>query len=162
MKLFKAIGDHDGTGQVDEIAEFGKQLVEVQERLQRRPFFTALPPGDRNRYLNGSKAHLHSLEDIGSRCGIPVPVFRMFYLIWSTQAHGLPMSYHRMAADKRGAGVHCFVEESYTAMCLNLCAQLLVDSTAEMHELFRDFPAAQNPRPPVPGLLGKMLARAGQ
>jgi len=81
-------------------------------------------------------AYLHSLEEVASRAGIEVNEFRLIYKLFSSQVHGLPLSFYRMAEQNRGRGIHSESEEGYTVLAMDMATQILEAARAEMHALF--------------------------
>ena len=158
IRLFTTMDEMGGDGRA-QIETFESQLKEIRIRLGSNAHFMSLPKGQRTNHLNGSKSFLYPLENIGSRCGIKEADFRLFYQLWSTQAHGFPMAFYRMAENGRGRGVHSDQEEQYTSMCLSLCYQLLGDTTEEMRGLFSPLIRGTQIMPPsalITSLLGKI------
>ena len=109
-RLFEVIPSPDADSQV---AGFQAQADELRQRLNSNAHFISLAPGPRKKLLNGGDAYLYSLEEIGSRVGIEVEQFRMFYRMLSSQVHSLPLSFFRMDEGNRGRGVHSEFEESF-------------------------------------------------
>jgi hypothetical protein len=146
IKLFTTMGQLERNSEA-EVKTFKAQLSELHARLAVNPFFMDLSQGQRTSHLNGSKAYLYSLESIGARCGIQEDNFRLFYQLWSSQSHGLPLGFYRMATNGLGRGVHSSQEEMYTSMCLSLCYQLLQDASKNMRDLFKGWPPAKTIKP---------------
>lgn len=158
IKLFTTMAAMEPeAGNDAEIVSFQEKLAEVHQRLKGNAYFNTLPKGAQTAHLSGSKAYLHSLEEIGSRCGIDVPTFRLFYQLWSTHAHSLPMAFYRMAQHNSGRGVHSAHEERYSAMSLSLSYQLLNDAAVEMRALFRGVLEPESRATGASKLLGSLL-----
>lgn len=136
IKLFTNMSSmgHDYSS---EVVGFEGQLRPLQERLKKNAVFSALPKGIQTGHLNGSKAYMESLENIGIRCGIKTADFRLFYQLWSTQAHGLPLAFYRMASNGVGRGVHSKQEEFYTSLCLSICSQLINDAMGDYRGVWK-------------------------
>lgn len=120
----------------EQLAGFAEQRQELCDRLNSNAFFLAFEPGRRRKLLHGQTAYLHSLEDIGVRAGVDVHQFRLMYKLFSSQVHGLPLAYYRMAELNRGRGVHSESEEGYTSLCISFALTLLVQARDEMKTLF--------------------------
>lgn len=121
-----------------EIEGFKKQQIELGERLAENACFQAMPEGRRRQILNGKIAYLSPLEEIASRAQIKTQDFRVLYKLFSSQVHGFPLSFYRMAEQNRGRGIHSKSEEGYTTFCVSLAVQLLEASRSEMRILFGD------------------------
>lgn len=115
---------------------FSEQAEELRKRLRENKFFTGLPLKQQNKLINGGNAYLSSLEDIAARSGVDLHLFRLLYKLFSTQVHGLPMSFYRMGEQNRGRGVHSDAEEEYSSLCISFAVTLLVDARDEMKILF--------------------------
>lgn len=115
---------------------FGVQAEEIKARLLGNLFFVALPQKQRNKLINGGNAYLSSLEEIAVRAGVELNTFRWLYRLFSSQVHGLPLSFYRMADQNRGRGIHSESEEGYTLLCISFALTLLVQTRDEMQILF--------------------------
>jgi hypothetical protein len=122
----------------EELEGFGKQQDELRQRLAENHFFQNLETGLKKRILNGQVAYLHPLEEIARRAGIELNNFRLIYKLFSSQVHGLPLSFYRMAEQNRGRGVHSESEEGYTALSMEMATQLLEAAQLEMQGLFNE------------------------
>lgn len=115
---------------------FNEQREELRTRLVGNSFFGGLPQKERNKLLNGGNAYLSPLEEIAVRAGVELQTFRWLYKLFSSQVHGLPLSYYRMGEQNRGRGVHSESEEGYTSLCISFALTLLVATRDEMKTLF--------------------------
>lgn len=135
QRLFEVIPSPDAASQV---VGFQAQADELRQRLNSNAHFVSLAPGLRKKWLNGGDAYLCSLEEIGSRVGIEVGQFRMFYRMLSSQVHSLPLSFFRMDEGNRGRGVHSEFDESFVLLTLSFLCVLLAGSRDEMHRKFKN------------------------
>lgn len=137
---------HDCTGRINlfrdmpntekDLQGFLAQAEVVRSRLTENPFFMSLPSKQRNKLINGGNAYLSPLENIAVRAGVDLNTFRWLYRLFSSQVHGLPMSFYRMGEQNRGRGVHSKSEEFYANLCLSFAVALLVAARDEMKILF--------------------------
>ncbi len=102
-----------------QVKGFEKQAEELRARLMNNSFFTVLPEKLRNQLIKRRNAYLCSLEEIAVRASVDLQTFRWLYKLFSSQVHGLPMSFYRMDEQNRGCGVHSESEEFYTRLCLS-------------------------------------------
>jgi hypothetical protein len=122
-----------------EVAGFKVQIEELRSRLTTNAFFINLAEKEKNQYLKGNKAYLHTLEDIASRANIERESFRLIYQILSSHAHGYPFSFYRVGEQNRGRGIHSEIEEGYTInFCLEWVTNLLNNASNEMEQLFTE------------------------
>jgi hypothetical protein len=133
IHLFQSLPDSEET-----LAAFGDQQNELRKRLAGNQYFLSLDAGLKKRILHGQVAHLLPLEEIGRRAGIELNDFRLTYKLFSSQVHGFPLSFYRMADDNRGRGVHSESEEGYTILSMSLAAELLEAAEREMSDLFKE------------------------
>jgi hypothetical protein len=119
-----------------DVQGFLAQAAELRSRLTANPYFASLPSKQRNQFITGGNAYLSPLEDIAVRAGVDLNTFRWLYRLFSTQVHGLPMSFYRMGEQNRGRGVHSESEEFYANLCLSFAVALLVAARDEMKILF--------------------------
>ena len=131
IRLFESMPDTE-----EVLTGFAEQQNELRQRLTHNGFFQNLDAGLKKRILNGQVAYLHSLEEVASRAGIEVNEFRLIYKLFSSQVHGLPLSFYRMAEQNRGRGIHSESEEGYTVLAMDMATQILEAARAEMHALF--------------------------
>jgi hypothetical protein len=131
IKLFEALG------QESQLDALQKVMAELAERISTNDYFKTLDSGKQKNIKNGKVAYLKPLEEIAEQTGMTVSDFRYFHVFFSTHVHGLPMSFYRIGED-RGRGLPTELESSYTAMCLGLTANLVIECIAEMEELFKD------------------------
>jgi hypothetical protein len=122
----------------EEKVEYEEMMDHHRAELKTNSFFTALPPGDQRRFLQGKQAYLYPLETIASNCGLEVEHFRFFYSLMSQHAHALPAAYFRMDERDRGRGVHSELEERYHQMCIGLVIALIAGAANEMEAKFSD------------------------
>ncbi len=115
---------------------FNEQATELKARLLDNSFFSALPQKQRNKLINGGNAYLSPLEEIAVRAGVELQTFRWLYKLFSSQVHGLPLSFYRMGEQNRGRGIHSESEEGYTSLCISFAVSLLVHAQDEMKILF--------------------------
>jgi hypothetical protein len=90
-----------------------------------------IPERRRKELLKGNRAHLCSLEEIASRAGIELRIFKLMWKFMSAHVHALPLSFYRMAAGERGRGVQTPVEEAYTKLTISFALMLLVGAREE-------------------------------
>lgn len=131
MSLFQNIPGSD-----EQLNDFLEQSEKLRLRLTGNDFFTSLPQQKRNKLIKGESAYLSSLEDIAVRAGVDLQNFRLLYKLFSSQVHGLPMSFYRMDEQNRGRGVHSDAEEGYSSLCLSFAVTLLVGARDEMKTIF--------------------------
>lgn len=131
MRLFEALGRDD------EVVAHRKVLAELCERIASNSHFKTLAPGQQKNITNGKVAYLKPLEVIAEQSGMKVSEFRLFHVFFSAHVHGLPMSFFRIG-EERGRGLPTEAESGYTAMCLELTADLVASCHAEIDVLFRD------------------------
>lgn len=134
----------DMPGQEKQVEGFEKQAVELRAHLNTNLFFNGLPEGQRNKLIKGGNAYLCSLEEIAVNAAVDLRTFRLLYKLFSSQVHGLPMSFYRMNELNRGRGVHSESEEFYARLCLSFATVLLTAARDEMKNLFegtKDIPA---------------------
>ena len=122
----------------EDLAGFTEQQRELRGRLTANSHFISLTPGEQKKLLHGQTAYLNPLEKIAVRAGVELATFRLIYRLFSSQVHGFPLAYYRMAEQNRGRGVHSESEEGYTALCVSLALTLLTRSRDEMRSLFAD------------------------
>lgn len=119
----------------DEVTDLKRVLEELVRQISNNQYFQSLSPGVQKNIEKGSVTYLKPLEEIAELVGISRNEFRFFHVFFSTHVHALPMSFYRIG-EERGRGLPTEVESDYTTMCLNLAAQLLLASHAEMEQLF--------------------------
>lgn len=119
-----------------DLSGFHSQAEELRRRLTGNSFFVSLPTKLRNKLINGGNAYLSPLEDVAVRACVDQNTFRWLYKLFSSQVHGLPMSFYRMGEQDRGRGIHSESEEGYTSLCLSFAVSLLVAARDEMKVLF--------------------------
>lgn len=133
IALFQEMPDSE-----KELEGFKEHQIELGKRLNDNAYFQALPEGRQRQIMNGKIAYLSSLEEVALRARIETQDFRILYKLLSSQVHGFPLSFYRMAEQNRGRGVHSKSEEGYTTYCVSFAVQLLEATRNEMRALFRD------------------------
>jgi len=131
IKLFGALGHED------EVAGLLKVMDELTDRIVSNNHFKILDPGQQKNITRGKLTYLKPLEEIAEQAGLAVSEFRFFHVLFSTHVHGLPMSFYRVG-DSRGRGLPTEAESNYTALCLDLVANLVTACSAEIEVLFKD------------------------
>jgi hypothetical protein len=120
----------------DQVNGFEGQADELRERLLGNSYFLSLPEKTQRHMLQGKKAYLFPLEEIGVKAGVDIHTFRWLYKLLSSQVHGLPMSFYRMEELNRGRGIHSESEERFTSLCLSFAISLLAAARDEMRNMF--------------------------
>lgn len=121
---------------IEEQAVYDENMRKHRDELAANPVFASLPAGTQKRFLQGKQAFMHPLEEIASKCSIPLEQFRFFYTFMSAHAHALPVAYFRMDGGNRGRGTHSDLEERYHLMCMGLAIALLGSAANEMEAKF--------------------------
>ena len=131
IHLFQEMPDNE-----ENLTGLEAQAEDLRQRLQTNSHFHTLPESRQRELLRGKTAYLSSLEDIGVKAGVDIHTFRWLYKLFSSQVHGLPMSFYRNGEQNRGRGVHSETEEQYTSLCLSFALTLLVGARDEMRAIF--------------------------
>jgi hypothetical protein len=141
LKLF------DDMGNSAKVAQFEQIATELRERLERNSFFLSLTPKRQRFYLRGHESHFQEMQELAEKTGTSPATYRILHRLASNYVHVLPMSFYGMKDQERGRGVHSEIEEGYSSMYLEFCADLMTEMGAEMRGLFA-FADAAPPSPP--------------
>lgn len=127
----------------EERAGLQAQAEELRNRLRANKHFATLR--HQQRLLNGQSPYLYPIEDMLENAGLEKETYRFLNILFSSQVHGLPMSYYRMAVQERGRGLPSPIEEGYTTICHSLAAGLLTATRDEVHTIFKGLSKAKPP-----------------
>jgi hypothetical protein len=118
--------------------------TELRERLERNAFFLSLTQKRQRTFLRGHESHFRDMPELAEKTGMLPATYRILHRLASNYVHLLPMSFYGMRDQERGRGVHSEIEEGYSSMYLDFCADLMTEISTEMRGLFAFADAASS------------------
>jgi hypothetical protein len=114
---------------------------DLETKLRSRTFFKSLDPRRQHTLLKGDNVSFLSHEEILERMGCEnireqIAMWRW----WSTYVHSFPLSFYRMADQKRGTGVENRVDKGYISGTLELVTKMTIAASSGMRKLCPDVP----------------------
>ncbi len=114
---------------------------DLDGKLRSRAYFQSLDLKRQREFLKGDKVSFLSHEEILERMGCEDIRLQMgMWRWWSAYVHSFPMSYYRMADQKRGTGVENRVDKGYISGTIELVTKMTIDASSRMRKLFPEVP----------------------
>ena len=133
---------HDGTARVrlygDDILKNNAEttLKWLKDRLDGHPMFSKLPERQRLHFLSGRHPCFLNHDEIIERMEQDRAQFRAIYERLSSEAHSLPLAFHRMISGDFGRGFENHRDKAHMAIALSVASNSLELATTQLKSIF--------------------------